>query len=125
MNPVISAILLISFSIIITGFAFKIGMPLTEKHLSEIQFENGKQVVNYISYYIVDIEDDPVNSSKMIKIPKFSGIIYFSDNNLIYTTGFKTINRSYNSEFNNYTIFGGDQVIKIKKTGKNRINISD
>jgi len=124
MNVIISAVLIIAFSISIVGTILLFGLPLIEEKKAELEFEHGKNVVNFLSITISDLISEPINSSRKIQIEFKTGILKFSNNSIYFSTEYKTYNKTFEKiKFNKIEIGPGKTNLEFKKISKNEVKI--
>ena len=125
MHPVVSAVLIMAFSIAIVGMVVSFGMPLLESRKQSLDFEAGKNAVNALSAYIIDLSDDPVSSSKYAEVDFGAGIIEFSEDSISYNQEHKNYNRTFDSlSFNKIRVYPGRSRVKITKMSPHELHVS-
>ncbi len=124
MHPVVSAVLIMAFSITIVSLVLQFGYPLIEKQNQGLEFEHGKNLVNFFSISVSDLLDEPINSSREQEIEFSNGLLKFSDNTISFSVYFKNYNKTFeNVEFNKIEIPAGKTKIKLIKVSKNEIKV--
>ncbi len=58
MNVVVSAVLIITFSIAIVGVILQLSFPLVQEQKEEFEFQQGKNIVNFLSITISNLISD-------------------------------------------------------------------
>jgi hypothetical protein len=126
MNPVVSAVLIIAFSISILTLVLNFGLPILDEKKAEIEFQRGKNIVNSLSVEISNLLSKPVNSSIEKEIEFYAGILEFSNSTISFSTTFDTYNRTFqNIQFTNLTIFSGKTKLKLIKKSRNFIEVEE
>lgn len=124
MNVVVSAVLIMAFSIIIVGMVIQFGYPLIQEHKQELEFEQGKNLVNFLSISISNLLDEPINSSKELEIEFLKGLLKFSNNTISFSLSYKKYNKTFeNTKFNKIELPPGKTKIKLTKIGKDEIKV--
>lgn len=125
MHSVISAALLMVVSITMVAMVVSFGAPILERDKADMNFEEGKNSVNYLSGSVIDLSDDPIYSSKYADIEFGSGFIEFEGNTLSYTQEPIYYNRTFDGlEFNDLRVYPGRNHIKLTKTSVHEIQVS-
>jgi len=124
MNPVISAVLIMTISITILTLVLNFGLPILEEKKAEIEFQRGKNIVNSLAVEISNLMNKPVNSSIKKEIEFRSGILKFSNNAISFSTPYGIYNKTFeNIQFTNITIFSGKIKLKLTKKSKNFVEV--
>jgi len=124
MNPVISAVLIIIFSISIITLVLNFGLPLINQQKLDIDFQNGKNIVNKLIIDISTLLSKPINSSIEKEIELSNGLIKFSNNTISYILSLETYNRTLdNIIFSNISIYKGKTKLKLTKISRNFIEV--
>ena len=124
MNVEVSAVLIIAFSIVVVGMVIQFGNPLVEEHRQELDFEQGKSLVNFISIIVSDLISEPLNSSRELKLELKKGYLSFSDNQVSFSTGIYTHTKNFNNIFfNDIELPEGNINLKLTKVGINNIRV--
>lgn len=124
MNPVVSAVLIVTFSITILTLVVNLGLPILDEKKSEIEFQRGRNIVNLLSIEITNLMSKPINSSVEREIEFSSGILEFSDNKISFSTTFDTYERTFeNIQFPNLTVFSGKTKLKFTKKSRNFVDV--
>ena len=124
MNPVVSAVLIIIFSITILGLVVNLGLPILDEKKSEIEFQRGRNIVNLLSGEISNLMSKPINSSIEREIEFSSGILEFSDNKISFSTTFDTYERTFeNIQFSNLTVLSGKTKLRLTKKSRNFVDV--
>jgi len=124
MNPVVSAVLIIIFSITILGLVINLGLPILDEKKSEIEFQRGRNIVNLLSGEISNLMSKPINSSIEREIEFSSGILEFSDNKISFSTTFDTYERTFeNIQFSNLTVLSGKTKLRLTKKSRNFVDV--
>lgn len=125
MNVAVSAVLVMSFSIIIVGVVLQFGLPLIEEKELELNFETGKSTVEYLSILINEISSEPINSSVNTTIQLKSGRIQIKENQIIYLIGLERYEKQFsNIKLNSLEIPEGKAELIITKIAKGEVKIS-
>lgn len=124
MHPVVSAVLIMAFSITIVSLVLDFGFPLIEEKKQELEFEHGKNLVSFFSISVSDLLDEPINCSKEQEIDFSNGLLEFSDNTISFSLYTHHYNKTFeNVGFNKIEIPAGKTKIKLTKTSKNEIKV--
>ena len=124
MNPVVSAVLIIIFSITILSLVVNLGLPILDEKKSEIEFQRGRNIVNLLSVEISNLMSKPINSSIEREIEFSSGILEFSDNKISFSTTFDTYERTFeNIQFSNLTVLSGKTKLRLTKKSRNFVDV--
>ena len=124
MNPVVSAVLIIIFSITILGLVVNLGLPILDEKKSEIEFQRGRNIVNLLSVEISNLMSKPINSSIEREIEFSSGILEFSDNKISFSTTFDTYERTFEDiQFSNLTVLSGKTKLRLTKKSRNFVDV--
>ena len=124
MNPVVSAVLIIIFSITILSLVINLGLPILDEKKSEIEFQRGRNIVNLLSVEISNLMSKPINSSIEREIEFSSGILEFSDNKISFSTNFDTYERTFeNIQFSNLTVLSGKTKLRLTKKSRNFVDV--
>jgi len=124
MNPVVSAVLIIIFSITILSLVVNFGLPILDEKKSEIEFQRGRNIVNLLSVEISNLMSKPINSSIEREIEFSSGILEFSDNKISFSTTFDTYERTFeNIQFSNLTVLSGKTKLRLTKKSRNFVDV--
>jgi len=124
MNPVVSAVLIIIFSITILSLVVNLGLPILDEKKSEIEFQRGRNIVNLLSVEISNLMSRPINSSIEREIEFSSGILEFSDNKISFSTTFDTYERTFeNIQFSNLTVLSGKTKLRLTKKSRNFVDV--
>ena len=122
MHPVISAVLIMAFSITIVSLVFQSGFPMIEEQKQEWEFEQGKKMVNLISASVSNLLDEPIGSSKELELGFSKGSLKISNNTISFSAHFKNCNKTFQKvSFNNLEISSGEIKLKLTKISKNEI----
>ncbi len=117
MNPVVSAVLIMAFSVSIVALALNLGLPLIDEQKNDLEFQHGKNLVNSISTDISNLLDKPVNSSFQKKIEFSNGELELSNHTIEFTLGQRTYNRTFPyTQFSNLTLLSGKNNLTFTKT---------
>lgn len=124
MNVAVSAVLIIAFSIMIVGMVLQFGSPIIQEHRQELEFEQGKSLVNFLSITISDLLSEPISSSRELELEFRDGILKFSNHTLSFSSDYGIYNKTFEKiNFNNLEIPYGKTNIKLTKTDKDEIKI--
>jgi hypothetical protein len=119
MQPVVSAVLVMAFSIAIVGMVVSFGLPLVEEKTQQMKFESGCGETDKLAYLALDVSDDPIGSSKAVRVDLGRGQARFSENLLIYRLdGFEYTLNFGETKFNTIEITGKKQVQITKTSGR-------
>jgi hypothetical protein len=125
MHPVISAVLIMAFSIAIVGMVVSFGMPLIESKKQALDLENGRTLVNQISAAVDDLADDPITSSKYAEIDFGSGYLEFSGHDVSFHVGSLDYTRSFDgADFNKLIVNPGRSSVKMTKISIREIHVN-
>ncbi|MCK4429259.1 MAG: hypothetical protein KAU95_02695 [Candidatus Aenigmarchaeota archaeon] len=124
MHPVISAVLIMAFSITIVSLVFQSGFPMIEEQKQEWEFEQGKKIVNLISVSVSDLLDEPIGSFKELEMGYSKGSLKFSNNTISFSAHLRDYNRTFKKViFNNLEIPPGKIKLKLTKISKNEMKV--
>jgi hypothetical protein len=124
MDSVVSAALVFAFMITISAVIINFGLPLIDQYKQELNFQNGKNIVNSLSIDISDLLDKPINSSMVREIHFSEGVLKFQNNIISYSSSLDEYNRTFqNIQFTNTTLFTGTYNLKLTKESRNFIEI--
>jgi hypothetical protein len=125
MNVVVSAVLVMAFSIIVVGLVIQFGYPLIQEHKQELEFEQGKNLVNFLSFTISDLISEPINSSREIEIELKKGSLKISTNTISFSVGYKEYNKTFDKiQFNEIEIPNGKIKVQLTKISRDKIKIT-
>lgn len=125
MHPVISAVLIMAFSIAIVGLVVSFGEPILENKKQSLDIENGRTQVNRISDVVNDLADDPVSSSKYAGVNFRSGYIEFNGDEVSFYLSSSNYTRNFDGmEFNKLDINPGNNKIRLTKISAHEIHAS-
>jgi hypothetical protein len=125
MHPVISAVLIMAFSIAIVGMVVSFGTPLLESKKQALEYESGRTAVNSISETLNDLADDPVSSFKYAEADFGSGYVEFNGSEISYYGGGANYTRSFaGSDFNKLDINPGRNRIRMTKISSREIRVN-
>ncbi len=124
MNVVVSAVLIIAFSILVVGLVLQFAVPLIQEHKQELEFQHGKDIVNFLSITTSNLISEPINSSRKIEIEFKRGILKFSNNVISISTVTQNYNKTFDKiQFNEIEVQPGKTKVELIKTGKNEVKV--
>jgi len=124
MNVVVSAVLVLVLSLSVVGMVMQYGIPLIQEQKQEMDFEQGKNIINYISFSVSDLMAEPINSSRILELTLRKGKIEFLDNKISFYLGYQEYNKEFSKiKFTEMDIPVGDIRIRITKKLKDEIGV--
>ncbi|MGC9310889.1 MAG: hypothetical protein ACP5E4_04180 [Candidatus Aenigmatarchaeota archaeon] len=122
MHPVISAVLIMAFSVAVVSLVVSFGMPVLEDRAREMDMSLGRQAVDNIALLVSDLEDDPIGSQKSLIVEFKKGTVSFSGSNILYELEGETYGRELSgAQFNGLVINPGRATIKLTRTSTTNI----
>ena len=132
MDVVVSAVLVFMVSLSIVGLVIHYGVPLMHEQMQEMDFEQGKNMVNYISLSVSDLISEPINSSRIIELRLRKGNIKLLDNKISFymatdggsNSGYQEYNKEFsNIRFTEIDIPTGETKIRLTKKLKDEMEV--
>jgi len=132
MDVVVSAVLVFMVSLSIVGLVIHYGVPLMHEQIQEMDFEQGKNMVNYISLSVSDLISEPINSSRIIELRLRKGNIKLLDNKISFYmatdggvgSGYQEYNKEFsNIRFTEIDIPTGETKIRVTKKLKDEMEV--
>jgi len=125
MHPVISAVLIMAFSIAIVGMVISFGTPLLQSKKEALEIESGKTIVNRLIEVINDLSDDPISSSKQADIEFSAGDITFESGTITFSSSAGKYSKSFDGlSFNDIVINPGKYKLVMTKLSAHEILVS-
>jgi hypothetical protein len=124
MHPVVSAVLIMAFSIAIIGMVVSFGVPLLESKKQSLDFASGETAINHIAEVVSDLADDPVSSSKYADVEFASGRLEFEGSAVSFFMSSSEYSKTFDgSEFNKLDVYPGKSRLKMTKISVHEIHI--
>ncbi len=124
MNVAVSAVLVIAFSLSAVGMVIHYGVPLIQEQKQKMDFEQGKNTVNYISLSVSDLISEPINSSRILELELREGKIEFTDNKISFYLGYQEYNKEFSKiRFTETSIAVGETKIRLTKKLRDEIEV--
>ncbi len=124
MNVVVSAVLVLVLSLSVVGMVMQYGIPIIQEQKQEMDFEQGKNIVNYISFSVSDLISEPINSSRIIELNLRKGKIEFLDNKISFYLGYQEYNKEFSKiKFSEIDIPVGEIKVRLTKKLKDEIRV--
>ncbi|MCK4730442.1 MAG: hypothetical protein KAT28_03935 [Candidatus Aenigmarchaeota archaeon] len=124
MDVVVSAVLVLVLSLSVVGMVIQYGAPLIQEQKQEMDFEQGKNLVNYLSLTVSDLISEPINSSRVIELSLRKGKIEFLDNKISFYLGYQEYNKEFSKViFSEIDILIGETKVRLTKKLKDEIEV--
>lgn len=125
MHPVVSATLVMAFSIAIVGLVTSFGLPLIQEKTDALEYEADCRTVDLLAEVVIDISDDPIGSTKGVDIELQTGSVDFYENRIVYSSQEGTYERDFESiMFNDFSVDSGKTHVTFTKISSHELHVN-